>query len=175
MNIARQSTFYPVGSHAGEGSKATFGSAFGYFVPIRGPLQDRVELGILAGTGGDPNKAKAAPCRNIVGNGPSPMAPKRAPRSACAWREIFRRCVRCGERDIAWRDRKADIGPAGRQAATSHNLDEPLIRALRPVGVITGKLSLIAARRSAMSSASTNRFRLENPDAGTRSAFNVSH
>lgn len=76
MNIARQSTFYPVGSHAGEGSKATFGSAFGYFVPIRGPLQDRVELGILAGTGGDPNKAKAAPCRNIVGNGPSPMAPK---------------------------------------------------------------------------------------------------
>ena len=41
---------------------------------------------------------------------------------------------------------KPAIDHAERQAATSHNLDEPLIRALRPADVIIGKLSHIAAR-----------------------------
>ena len=62
-----------------------------------------------------------------------------------------------------------------RQAATSHNLDEPLISALRPAGVIAGKLSFITTRRRATSCSRTNRFRVEAADAGTRSAFNVSH
>lgn len=66
-------------------------------------------------------------------------------------------------------------GKARCQAATSHNLDEPRIRVVRPAGVMTGKLSIMTASRSAISRSRTDRFSLENPDAGTRSAFNVSH
>jgi hypothetical protein len=170
MNIARQSTFYPVGSHVGRGSKATFGLAPRYFGPIRRPPQDR------AGT-------ETAPCRDILGTAAAMSLKDYG--FGHAGSEHMRACGGVGASDTARAARSGiDIGEqrcralqriVGRQAATSHNLDEPLIRVLRPVGVITGKLSLIAARRSAMSCASTNGLRLETPDAGTRSAFNVSH
>jgi hypothetical protein len=72
------------------------------------------------------------------------------------------------------RDRRFTDG-AKAQAATSHNRDEPLTSTLRPLRVITGTFPFLVTSRSAMRSSMTSLFKVENLDAGVRSAFSVSH
>ena len=60
-------------------------------------------------------------------------------------------------------------------AARSSSCGEPRSSTLRPLGDSTGRPSLIAARPSAKSFSTTNRFSARALCAGERSAFNISH